>query len=50
MAASAELTLGFFKDYMFKAKIDGFYGGAGALTTTGDYWVLAGGVRLVKRF
>ncbi len=49
-AASMELTLGFYRDWMLKAKIEGFYGGAGAVVAVGDYWVVAGGARLVRRF
>lgn len=49
-AASAELTIGLFRDWMFKAFIEGYYGGSGAIIAAGNYWIVGGGARLVRRF
>ncbi|MCH8171842.1 MAG: hypothetical protein IIA70_00825 [Proteobacteria bacterium] len=49
-AASAELTIGLYRDWMFKAFVEGFIGGGSALAGQTDYWIVAGGARLVRRF
>ena len=50
IAGSVELTLGLYRDWMMKATLQGYYGGAGAIVTAGDYWIASGRIRLMRRF
>jgi len=49
-AASAELTLGLYRDWFFKAKFGAYLGGGSAINMGANYWVVAGNARLVRRF
>lgn len=49
-SASAELTLGLYRDWMFKAKFGAYIGGGSAISNVTDYWVIAGDARIVRRF
>lgn len=49
-AASAELTIGLYRDWMFRAYVGAYIGGGSAMAGQTDYWIVNGGARLVRRF